>query len=91
MKGALMSIAGQLAAGGAPINVAGLTQFAGSLVGLVVVGSGVAILARTFGQRNFAAVAGSLAVLLIGLTVVGLSLTGKIDSVSNSLANLVFG
>jgi hypothetical protein len=86
-----MSIAALLAAADEPVNVAGLTTFAGSLVGLVVVAAGVAILARTFGARNFAAVVGSLAVLLIGLTVVGLSLTGKIDSVSTSLANLVFG
>ena len=74
-----------------PINVAGLTQFAGSLVGLVVVAAGVAILARTFGQRNFAAVAGSVIILLIGLAVFGLSLTGRIDAVSTGLANLVFG
>ena len=89
-----MSITGTLAAASVPsgpIDVAGLTAFAGSLVGLVVVGSGVAILARTFGQRNFAAVAGSVVVLLIGLTVVGLSLTNNIDTVSRSLANLVFG
>jgi hypothetical protein len=80
-----------LAAPAGPVNVAGLTQFAGSLVGLVVIAAGVAILARTFGQRNFAAVAGSVVVLLIGLTVVGLSLTGNIDTVSKGLADLVFG
>ena len=87
-----MSIAGLLAAAQPnPVNVAGLTKFAGSLVGLVVIVAGVGILARTLGQRNFAAVVGSLVVLIIGLTVVGLSLTNKIDSVSSSLASLFFG
>ena len=78
------------AAPNAPFNVAGLTQLVGSVIGLLVLIAGAGILVKVHGQRNIAAAAGGFAVLLLGLAVAGLSLTGKVDAVATSLANLIF-
>ena len=85
-----MPPAGFLAAANGPINIAGLTQLVGSMIGLLVLVAGAGILLKVHGQRNIPAAAGGFAVLLLGLAVAGLSLTGKVDSVATSLANLIF-
>ena len=85
-----MPPAGFLAAANGPINIAGLTQLVGSMIGLLVLVAGAGILLKVHGQRNIAAAAGSLAIMLVGLAVAGLSLTGKVDAVATSLANLIF-
>ena len=85
-----MHAAGLLAAANGPFNIAGLTQLVGSMIGLLVLVAGAGILLKVHGQRNIAAAAGSLAIILVGLAIAGLSLTGKVDAVATSLANLFF-
>ena len=79
-----------LAATTNPINIAGLTQIVGSFAGLLVAAAGVGILVKVHGQRNFAAAMGSVAVLIVGLAIVGLSATGKFNGVAQDLANAIF-
>ena len=85
-----MHAAGLLAAANGPFNIAGLTQLVGSTIGLLVLLAGAGILLKVHGQRNIAAAAGSLAIILVGLAIAGLSLSGKVDAVATSLANLFF-
>lgn len=77
-----------LADGG--INVSGLTTLVEKLIGLLVTVAGGGILLRVHGQRNFAAAAGAFAVVLLGLSVVGLSISGTLDGVAKGLASLIF-
>ena len=74
-----------------PINIAGLTALLEKVVGLLVVAGGAVIMAKAWKQRSIPDALGSGAVLLIGMVIFGLALSGNLNSVSQSLASLFFG
>jgi hypothetical protein len=75
----------------APFNIDAMTKLVGSFIGILILAAGAGILIKVHQQRNVAGAVSSGAILLLGLIVVGLALTGKFDSVASGLANVVFG
>lgn len=76
--------------GSGVLNISGLTTFVGSVAGLAVAIAGIAMMIRVHGQRNMPQALASGAVLLLGLAVFGLSLSGNTDGLATALAHLIF-
>ncbi len=89
MHGLVMFLAAPAPAN--PFNINAMTKLVGSFIGILILAAGAGILIKVHNQRNVAGAVSSGAILLLGLIVVGLALTGKFDSVASGLANVVFG
>lgn len=87
LAGAVVRAAGTT---GAPFNIAGITGLLESFVGVFVIAGGAGILLKAHKQHNMPEAIGSIAILMIGLLIVGLALTNKINGVAQGLANVVF-
>jgi hypothetical protein len=83
---------GHLIAVGTPhvFNFQGIQTLIEGFIGAAVLVVGLALIIRSIG-KNWAAVAGSLGVLIIGLLVLGIALVpGEVKSLSGELARLIF-
>jgi hypothetical protein len=77
------------AAAPAVFNIAGLTALLGSLAGVAVSATGVITFFRAH-TRDFSRVLTSGAVVLAGLTTMGISVAGMVPHLASGMANLIF-
>lgn len=80
-----------LAAGGQPFNISGINGIITAFIGPAIVLAGLGILIKVHSQRNFAAAASGVLVLIVGLVIVGLGLTKGYNGVATSLSHAFFG
>ena len=85
-----MSVSMYLAAHGSPVfNVAAISNFLGSVLGLGLTAAGAFATFRALGQQAHRHVMSMAAVAGVGMVIAGISLAGMTSHVATGLAHLV--